>query len=269
MEKDTGREDVIGFDALYRSMWKCKRGVAWKDSVAAFTLRGVEKTERLSRDLRAGTYKAAPPKHFQITHPKPRSIASVAFRDRVYQRSLNDNVVYPEMVRGFIFDNYACQKGKGTKFCIDVFLAQLREFTRIHGNNAHVLQCDIKGYFPNSNHDVVCSNTAQYVDPYTARACEDVIRSFTEIEFTKILMAQGMAKRDAHNAGHRISGYLIYGGDWKRVIKWLNSSQVTAVTKRIQQGDFKGVGLDIKKQDRICLVGFGAGLTYGGIRIPW
>ena len=87
-------EDVIGFDALYESMMKTKKGVLWKDSVAAYYHRGIERTERLSQQLHDGTYKPCPPKHFSITSPKPREIASIAYRDRVYQRSLNDNVVY-------------------------------------------------------------------------------------------------------------------------------------------------------------------------------
>ena len=107
-------ESVISFDSLYESMWKCKRGVIWKDSVASYCLNGIERTLKLSKDLHNGKYKARPPIHFKITSPKPREIASITFRDRVFQRSLNDNVVYPIMSNSFIYDNFACQKGKGT-----------------------------------------------------------------------------------------------------------------------------------------------------------
>ena len=51
--------DVVGFDALYDSMLKCKKGVLWKDSVAAFYLRSIERVEKLSQDLQNGTYKAS------------------------------------------------------------------------------------------------------------------------------------------------------------------------------------------------------------------
>lgn len=100
-------ESVIGFDALYASMMKTKRGVLWKDSVAAYYHRGVERTDRLCNELHNGKYRPSPPKHFVITSPKRREIASIAYRDRVYQRSINDNVVYPVMTNGFIFDNFA------------------------------------------------------------------------------------------------------------------------------------------------------------------
>lgn len=147
-------ESVIGFDALYESMLRCKTGVLWKDSTAAFFLRGVERTVKLARDLQTGKYKAGQPKHFTVTHPKPREIASIAFRDRVYQRSLNDNEVYPRMTGGFIYDNFACQKGKGT----DAARNRLKEFLhrhyRKHSPDGWVAQFDIKGYYPNMSHDV-------------------------------------------------------------------------------------------------------------------
>lgn len=147
-------EDVIGEDALYDSMMKCIKGVLWKDSVAGFYHRGLSKVHQLHKDLAEGTYKAKPPVHFKIMHPKPRNIASVAFRDRVYQRSLNDNVVYPLMTKSFIYDNYACQKGKGTDAARNRLKEYLRQHYHKHGTNGYVLQVDIHGYYPNMRHDV-------------------------------------------------------------------------------------------------------------------
>lgn len=147
-------EDVIGEEALYGSMLKCIKGVLWKDSVAGFYHRGLSKVRNLSEDLRNGTYKAKPPIHFRITHPKPRDIASIAFRDRVYQRSLNDNVVYPIMTNSFIYDNYACQKGKGTDAARERLKEFLRQHYRKYGRNGYVLQVDVHGYYPNMRHEV-------------------------------------------------------------------------------------------------------------------
>lgn len=56
---------------------------------------------RSADELQSGTYKARKPVRFTITSPKPRDIASITFRDRVYQRSLNDNAVYPTMSKSF------------------------------------------------------------------------------------------------------------------------------------------------------------------------
>ena len=173
---DYDEEDVIGFEALYTSMMKTRKNVLWKDSVAAYYHRGVERTDRLSSELHSGKYKASPPKHFMVTSPKPRAIASVAYRDRVYQRSLNDNVVYPVMTQGFIYDNFACQHGKGT----DPARAKMKEFLhrhyRKHGTDGWVAQFDIHGYYPNMRHDLTEENFRRKLPKWAYDRVERILR---------------------------------------------------------------------------------------------
>lgn len=148
-------EQVIGFDALYESMLKCKKGVMWKDSTAGYVLNGIVRTMNLEKQLHDGTYKASDTVNFRITSPKPREIASITFRDRIYQRSLNDNAVYPIMSKSFILDNYACQKGKGTDAARNRLKEFLRRYYRKHGSVGYVAQFDIHGYYPNMSHAFV------------------------------------------------------------------------------------------------------------------
>lgn len=148
-------EEIIGFEALYESMNKCRKGVLWKESVAHYFLNGIEETYKLSKELKNGTYKARKTTKFTITRPKKREIVSVCFRDRVYQRSLNDNAIYPVMTSSFIRDNWACQKGKGTDDARDRIKVFLRRMYRKYGNDFYVLQIDIHGYYPNMRHDIV------------------------------------------------------------------------------------------------------------------
>lgn len=145
-------ETIIGYDALYDSMEKCMRGVSWKASVAHFVLNAPEEVLKLETQLKDGGYKPRPPKHFTVTSPKPREISSIAFRDRVYQRSLNDNALYPAMTKSFVYDNWACQKGKGTDGARNRLAEFLRQYYRKHGAEGYVAQFDIKGYYPNMDH---------------------------------------------------------------------------------------------------------------------
>lgn len=147
--KENIEENIIGFDALYNSMEKCRKGVIWKDSVAHYYLNGIEETLKLEEQLKTGTYKERKPVQFTIMAPKKREIVSIAFRDRVYQRSLNDNAIYPQMTKGFINTNVACQKGKGTDLARETLKKYLRAMYRKYGKNFNVLQCDIHGYYPN------------------------------------------------------------------------------------------------------------------------
>lgn len=148
-------EDVIGFEALWNSMQKCRRGVIWKDGVANFVLNAIPEVVKLSEELKNGTYTERKHKYFTIMYPKERQIMSIAFRDRVYQRSLNDVAIYPAMSRSFIYDNAACQKGKGADFARDRMKCHLQRFYRKHGTNGYILKIDIRKYYDTMRHDVV------------------------------------------------------------------------------------------------------------------
>lgn len=170
-------DEVIGFEALYESAMKCKKGVIWKDSVAHYILNIIEETIKLEEQLKDGSYKPRPQKPFTVNScGKVRTVMGVAFRDRVYQRSLNDNAIYPAMVKGFIYDNGACQKNKGTNFSRERLVCFLQRYYRKHGTDGYVLQCDIKGYYPNMRHDVVEKTFKKQLAPEIYRMACEVMR---------------------------------------------------------------------------------------------
>lgn len=147
-------QESLEFDALYESMWKCKKGKMWKASVARFVTHGIEETIKLETELKNGTYKPRKPHTFTLTYPKVRPCSSTHIRDRIVQRSLNDNVIYPAMTKSFIWDNMACQKGKGTTKAMDRLDCFLHRFYINNGNSnkGGVLQCDVHGYYKHMRH---------------------------------------------------------------------------------------------------------------------
>ncbi len=170
-------DEIIGFDALYESAMKCKKGVLWKDSVAHYILNIIEETIKLEDQLKNGEYRPRPQKPFTVQScGKVRTVMGVSFRDRVYQRSLNDNAIYPAMTKSFIYDNGACQKDKGTNFSRGRLVCFLQRFYRKHGTKGFVLQCDIKGYYPNMRHDVVEKAFAKKLSPEIHKMACDVMR---------------------------------------------------------------------------------------------
>lgn len=146
--------DVIGFEPLYESMCRCRRGVSWKDSVAQYYLDGFHESIRLEKQLKNGTYKPKPSKRFKVTHPKEREILSISFRDRVFQRSYSDNLLYPRMTNSFIDYNMACQKGKGTIAAINALDKFMQRCYKHYDLDFYVLQCDVKSYYPTMSHQV-------------------------------------------------------------------------------------------------------------------
>ena len=146
---------IIDYDALWISAMKCKRGVLWKPSTMHYDLNAVEETHRMFKKLQSGKWKNGKPKPIRILYPKKRDGLSISFKDRVYQRSINDNVLYPVMQRSFILDNCACQKGKGIDFARKRLKKHLWNHYYHHGSDGYILQIDIKGYYPNMRHSAV------------------------------------------------------------------------------------------------------------------
>lgn len=236
-------EEAIEFQNLLKRLRRCIQGTLWKPSTAKYWHNRLKNTYKLHQSVVRGTYRISMYLWFVITEPKEREIFASHIKDRHLQHALIDDVVYPAVSKHFIAGNCACQQGKGTKFCIDLLVEQLRKYCRTHGHEGYVWQFDIKKFFPSTNHDVACECLRPYVDEKTAKACSDVIRSFAEIEFAKILMQHGMDKKSAHQTGHRLSTYMIYSGNFNNAIKGLTKEQASAVIERLNEGGFRGVGL--------------------------
>lgn len=157
-------EYAISPEGLYDAMSECVKGTDWKRSVAAFELNGWERCISLSESLNDGTYTPRKPIRFEITHPKRRECCSIGIRDRVFQRSLNDNVVYPQMSRSLIPANCACQKGKGTDYARERLKKMLRRHWHHNGTEGYALLMDIRGYYPNMRHEVALAEFEKRLD---------------------------------------------------------------------------------------------------------
>ena len=174
--------DITSFDSLYRASNKCKRGVLWKDSVAGFMRKRLVSLKKLQEDLISGKYKISPYNTFVVHEKKTRLIVSTRFRDRVFQRSMCDDYLYDQMTKGFIYDNCACQVGKGTEFARNRLCCHLQRYWRKHGLNGYILKIDIHDYFGSTPHEVAKAAVRKRVqsDWVYGQVC-DIIDSFDQI----------------------------------------------------------------------------------------
>lgn len=168
-------EKIIDFDAIWESGQKCKRGVGWKPSTKHYIVNEIEETHRICEKLENGTWKNGQPRPITILYPKKRDGLSIALKDRIYQRSINDNVLYPVIQRSFILDNAACQKGKGIDYARDRLKKHLWNHYSHHGTEGYVLQIDIKGYYLNMRHDAVKAKFRRYLKDDVYEAVCDIL----------------------------------------------------------------------------------------------
>lgn len=149
-------DQAMSFEYLYKAYLKCKKGVMWKDSVIYFSEHSIDEITRLSKQIIDGTYKLRNPHMFVVYSPKRREIVSMWIGDRIIQRSICDNIIYPIMTKKLIYANVACQKGKGTDCGRELLKNYLHKiYLKEQNNDFYCLQIDIKGYYPNMRHDYI------------------------------------------------------------------------------------------------------------------
>lgn len=171
--------NITSFENLYESSLKCALGVKWKRSTAHYLLNQLEETYKLSTKFKNGTYKERKHKIFKIYEPKEREVLSISFIDRVYQRALNDLVIYPIMTNSFIYDNCACQKGKGTDFARERLKLFLHRYYNKYGDNkGYIVHIDIRKYYPTMSHKVALNLFKRKLPPNIYERVYDILRIY-------------------------------------------------------------------------------------------
>jgi retron-type reverse transcriptase len=140
--------EICKFNRLYVSYLKARKGKHRRDEVAKFTYNLERELLILQKELQRKTYKTGKYRKFVIFEPKRREISALPFRDRVVQHSIC-SVIEPIFEKRFIFDSYACRRGKGTHKGVE----RLQEFLKEYGKEGYALKCDISKYFQNINGD--------------------------------------------------------------------------------------------------------------------
>lgn len=179
--EDKVKENICSFRSLYRALMVCKKNVMWKDSTAGYVHNCLLSVHNLRNALLTDKYKIDRYTIFTIYEPKERVIVSTRLKDRVFQRSMCDNYLYRELTKRFIYDNCACQIGKGTDFALNRLSTHLHRFYRHYGCSGYVLKCDIKDYFGSTRHTVAKQEVSRYLDnPWIVKNVYDIIDSFNQ-----------------------------------------------------------------------------------------
>ena len=172
-------DQAITYGNLRRALNRCCRNVRWKDSVVGYELHAVQNTHKLIESLRSGKYRISKYQIFTIHEPKEREIVATRIVDRQVQMAVCEGGLYDDIVEHFIYDNCACQKGKGTDFCLKRIKKHMSDYYRRHGRDGWALKMDIHHYFPSTKHSVAKAAIEKRVgDPKARQFVYDIIDSF-------------------------------------------------------------------------------------------
>jgi retron-type reverse transcriptase len=151
-------EKVITFENLLSAAQKACKGKRFRPGVAAFHFDLERQLLSLQRELATRSYRPGPYRTFFLYETKKRQISAAPYRDRVVHHALT-NVLEPIFERSFVFDSYACRKGKGSHAAVDRCRHYARRFR-------YVLKADVRKFFPSIDHEVLKGLVARKVkDP--------------------------------------------------------------------------------------------------------
>ena len=132
---------IYDFENLYQSACMAAHEKRYKGSILKFFDNLEENLITIQNELIWKTYKPGPFFYFERYEPKRRQIGALPFKDRVVQIALC-NIIEPEFERYFIYDSYACRKGKGT-------IAAANRLSYFIGkpDATKYLKCDVEKFF--------------------------------------------------------------------------------------------------------------------------
>ena len=146
-------DKAASLQEICRAARETRRGAPNKDASVEWGLHTLSKGKKLRDDVLSGRYKMRRGVKVQIYRPKRREAIAPYCRDKVWQRSMCNNGVYHDLTRSNIFDNMACQKGKGTDLAIKRVLKKMKRLHRkANGGEIYGVHLDVKKYFPSTPH---------------------------------------------------------------------------------------------------------------------
>lgn len=171
-------EDIFNFEKLLEAHYRARKSKRHKKEIINFEIHLFYNLSLLEQQLQNGKYVLRRYKKFKIYEPKEREIQALTYYDRVVQNCLCYNFLLPFYSKKFIFDNAACQKGKGTHFARNRLQHFLLDFYKHNGTNGYVLKIDVKKYFNSIDHDILKNTLGDIYDPKIKNLIFHIIDSY-------------------------------------------------------------------------------------------
>ncbi len=111
---------------------------------------------RIQSSLRSFRYRHGKYGEFTIYDPKERVILAAPLEDRIVHHALHD-LVEPLMQPKYIFDSYACRRGKGTH-------AAILRAQRFLNASEYAVHLDVEKYFPSVDHEILKNMLRHHIE---------------------------------------------------------------------------------------------------------
>jgi len=155
-EQYTAMETYYTFGNLYKAYLDCKKRKSNTLNHIKFWENLEENLLDLEEKLQNRTYKPGRSIAFVVQKPKLREVFAADFRDRVVHHLLC-NYLSPIFERTFIYDSWACRKGKGTHGAMLRLREFARKLSRERETESGTNEISFEGYCPRTTEQIVLS----------------------------------------------------------------------------------------------------------------
>ncbi|MEX0934482.1 MAG: reverse transcriptase domain-containing protein [Candidatus Saccharimonadales bacterium] len=153
----------VPLEDLLAAYYRCRKSKRGTINALDFEYNYESNLIKLQEELNDGSYIPGRSIAFISNKPVKREIFAADFRDRVVQHLVMDQLE-ETLENQFIYDSYACRKGKGALFGIKRLDKFIRKCSLNYSQNAYVLKLDIQGFFMHINKDILMGQLRPLVD---------------------------------------------------------------------------------------------------------
>lgn len=153
---------VFSLENIHRQYLQCRKNKRNTINALRFKYHLEDNLMRLYEELNRKTYTPSRSVCFVVTRPKLREIFAADFRDRVVHHILV-NALERVWEPCFIYDSYACRKGKGTHQAVKRLQIFMRRISHNGTRQAYFIKMDIQGFFYNINKEILYRIVAKRV----------------------------------------------------------------------------------------------------------
>ena len=155
-------EQITSWENIVAAYVNARRGKSARPDALRFHCNLETNLYEIRERLLDGSWEPRPYNSFEkVTETKRRLIQAPTFGDRVVHHAVV-RVLEPLFERKFIYDSYACRKGKGTHAAAD----RVEYFARLakaRWGKVFVLKCDVSKFFPSIDHSVLMEILARTI----------------------------------------------------------------------------------------------------------
>ena len=153
----------VTLDDIHQAYEDCKRKKKGKRGTKEFSRNALFNCCVIADEINERRYKLRPSECFIVSYPKPREVFCAAFRDRVVQHFVY-NELNPIIEKMLIADTYTYRVGKGTDYAIKRIVRKLRQATDNYTKSVTDMKMDLGGFFMSINRQWLCGLVIEVIN---------------------------------------------------------------------------------------------------------